>query len=221
MPPIPNMPPVTPHGTKERNKCHATKTLDHFMDLRRPIVTGPTYADKTSEANKLDPGEPPEHLEALGPLIPLEEWLIARVHTRMQAMTYRGAQYKYRGHHQLPQERADHAPPPARAATTARYSHLAASQPNRSAEHDQSFRTQLRIRHPVVTAWPRHLQANHRRYSDVTIDEDALTQLPDDGDVNAELQTQEVAPDDLEILVADIENDDLGYDVSVIPDLKA
>ncbi|KAG6296632.1 hypothetical protein E4U45_005701 [Claviceps purpurea] len=33
--------------------------------------------------------------------------------------------------------------------------------------------------------------------------------------------TQEVAPDDLEILVADIENDDLGYDVSVIPDLKA
>ncbi|KAG6212273.1 hypothetical protein E4U34_007075, partial [Claviceps purpurea] len=32
--------------------------------------------------------------------------------------------------------------------------------------------------------------------------------------------TQEVAPDDLEILVADIENDNLGYDVSVIPDLK-
>ncbi|KAG6257618.1 hypothetical protein E4U49_006751, partial [Claviceps purpurea] len=31
-----------------------------------------------SEANKLDPGEPPEHLEALGPLTPLEEWLIAR-----------------------------------------------------------------------------------------------------------------------------------------------
>ncbi|KAG5943861.1 hypothetical protein E4U59_007875 [Claviceps monticola] len=51
-----------------------------------------------SEANKLDPGEPPELLEALGPLTPLEEWLIARVHTRMQVMTYRGAQYKYRGH---------------------------------------------------------------------------------------------------------------------------
>ncbi|KAG6161251.1 hypothetical protein E4U27_001053, partial [Claviceps purpurea] len=30
-----------------------------------------------SEANELDPGEPPEHLEALGPLTPLEEWLIA------------------------------------------------------------------------------------------------------------------------------------------------
>ncbi|KAG5972537.1 hypothetical protein E4U58_006462, partial [Claviceps cyperi] len=51
-----------------------------------------------SEANELDPGEPPEHLEALGPLTPLEEWLIARVHTRMQVMTYRGVQYKYRGH---------------------------------------------------------------------------------------------------------------------------
>ncbi|KAG6123745.1 hypothetical protein E4U13_000036 [Claviceps humidiphila] len=37
---------------------------------------------------------------ALGPLTPLEEWLIARVHTRMQpqVMTYRSAQYKYRGH---------------------------------------------------------------------------------------------------------------------------
>ncbi|KAG6195709.1 hypothetical protein E4U35_008266, partial [Claviceps purpurea] len=110
-----------------------------------------------SEANELDPGEPPEHLEALGPLTPLEEWLIAR----------------------------------------------------------------LRVRRSVVTAWLRHLKENHRGYSDVTIDEDALSQLPDDGDVNAELQTHEVAPEDLEDLVADIENDDLGYDVSVIPDLGA
>ncbi|KAG6065301.1 hypothetical protein E4U16_000489 [Claviceps sp. LM84 group G4] len=39
--------------------------------------------------------------------------------------------------------------------------------------------------------------------------------------LNAELQTQEVAPEDLEDLVADIEDDDLGYDVSVIPDLDA
>ncbi|KAG5986647.1 hypothetical protein E4U52_008392 [Claviceps spartinae] len=37
-------------------------------------------------------------LEALEPLTSLEEWLIACVHTRMQVMTYRGAQYKYRGH---------------------------------------------------------------------------------------------------------------------------
>ncbi|KAG5956320.1 hypothetical protein E4U56_006642 [Claviceps arundinis] len=48
-----------------------------------------------SEAKELDPVEPPEHLSAL---TSLEEWLIARVHTRMQVMTYRGAQYKYCGH---------------------------------------------------------------------------------------------------------------------------
>ncbi|KAG6249060.1 hypothetical protein E4U23_002493 [Claviceps purpurea] len=35
MPPIPNMPPITPHETKKCNKCLATKTLDHFTDLRR------------------------------------------------------------------------------------------------------------------------------------------------------------------------------------------
>ncbi|KAG5951950.1 hypothetical protein E4U58_000976 [Claviceps cyperi] len=39
--------------------------------------------------------------------------------------------------------------------------------------------------------------------------------LPDDGDVNAEL------PEDLEDLIAETENDDLEYDVSVIPDLGA
>ncbi|KAG6071713.1 hypothetical protein E4U15_007351, partial [Claviceps sp. LM218 group G6] len=110
-----------------------------------------------SESNELDPGEPPEHLEALGPLTPLEEWLIAR----------------------------------------------------------------LRVRRPVVEAWLRHLQANHSGYSDVTIDEDALSQLPDDGDVNADLQTEDVDPADLEDLITEIENDDLGYDVSVIPNLGA
>ncbi|KAG5972378.1 hypothetical protein E4U58_006658 [Claviceps cyperi] len=35
MPPIPNLPRITPHGSKKCNKCLATKTLDHFTDLRR------------------------------------------------------------------------------------------------------------------------------------------------------------------------------------------
>ncbi|KAG5935904.1 hypothetical protein E4U60_002883 [Claviceps pazoutovae] len=81
------------------------------------------------EANELDPGEPPEHLEDLGPLTPLED--------------------------------------------------------------------------------------------DVTIDEDFLSQLPDDGDVHADLQTEDVDPTDLEDLITEIENDDLGHDVSVIPNLGA
>ncbi|KAG5951368.1 hypothetical protein E4U58_001189 [Claviceps cyperi] len=29
------MPPITPHGTKKYNECLATKTLDHFTDIRR------------------------------------------------------------------------------------------------------------------------------------------------------------------------------------------
>ncbi|KAG5931464.1 hypothetical protein E4U59_000281, partial [Claviceps monticola] len=74
----------------------------------------------------------------------------------------------------------------------------------------KQFRAQLRVRRPIVAAWLRHLKANHDGYSDVTIDEHALSQLPDDGDVNAELQTETGDPEDLEDLIAEIENDDLG-----------
>ncbi|KAG6315654.1 hypothetical protein E4U44_001228 [Claviceps purpurea] len=156
-------------------------------------------------------------------LTPLEEWLIARVHARTQVMTHRGAQYKYRGHiisfpknvptmhHCLP------VPPGQLLDILILRSRNQTDQPNMI---NQS-RTQLRVRRPVVAAWLRHLKANHDGYSDVTIDEDVFSQLPDDGDVNAELQTKDVGPEDLEYLIAEIENDDLGYDVSAIPDLGA
>ncbi|KAG5953375.1 hypothetical protein E4U58_000447 [Claviceps cyperi] len=140
----------------------------------------------------------------------------------MQVMTYRGAQYKYSGHiikfpknvptmhHCLPV-------PPGLLDILILRPRNQTDQPNMI----NQFRAQLRVRRPVVAAWLRHLKANHDGYSDVTIDEDALSQLPDDGDVNAELQTETVDPEDLEDLIAEIENDDLGYDVSVIPDLGA
>ncbi|KAG5951246.1 hypothetical protein E4U58_001256 [Claviceps cyperi] len=119
-----------------------------------------------SEANELDLGEPPEHLEALGPLTPLEEWLISRVHTRMQTM-----------HHCLPV-------PPGQLDIFILRPRNQTDQPNMI----NQFRAQLRVRRPVVAAWLRHLKANHDGYSDVTSDEDALSQLPDDGNVNAELR---------------------------------
>ncbi|KAG6054105.1 hypothetical protein E4U17_004053 [Claviceps sp. LM77 group G4] len=43
------------------------------------------------------------------------------------------------------------------------------------------------------------------RHRDITIDEDILSHLPDDGDMNAELQTEEVEPVDLEDLIAEID----------------
>ncbi|KAG6136665.1 hypothetical protein E4U38_001272 [Claviceps purpurea] len=52
--------------------------------------------------------------------------------------------------------------------------------------------------------------------ADVTIDEDVLSQLLDDGGVNADLQTEDVDLAVLEDLVTEIENDDL-----VIPNLGA
>ncbi|KAG6070691.1 hypothetical protein E4U16_004371, partial [Claviceps sp. LM84 group G4] len=50
-----------------------------------------------------------------------------------------------------------------------------------------------------------HLKANHSGHRDITIDEDILSHLPDDGDMNAELQTEEVEPVDLEDLIAEID----------------
>ncbi|KAG5961044.1 hypothetical protein E4U58_004422 [Claviceps cyperi] len=154
-----------------------------------------------SETNELDPGEPPEHLDALRPLTPVVGWLIACVHTRMQVMTYRRAQYKYCGHiisfpknvstmhHRLPV-------PPGQL-------NFPRNQTDQSIMIN-GFRTQPCVRRPVVVAWLRHLQANHDRYSDVTIDEYFLSQLPDDVDVNADLQTEDVDPADLEDVITEI-----------------
>ncbi|KAG5916031.1 hypothetical protein E4U61_004005 [Claviceps capensis] len=48
-------------------------------------------------------------------------------------------------------------------------------------------------------------QVRHYEDTDITIDEDVLSHSPDDGDVNAELQREEVEPVDLEDLIAEID----------------
>ncbi|KAG5960782.1 hypothetical protein E4U58_004519 [Claviceps cyperi] len=50
-----------------------------------------------------------------------------------------------------------------------------------------------------------HVKANLSVHGDITIDEDVSSQLPDDGDVNAELQTEDVEPVDLKDLITEID----------------
>ncbi|KAG6213459.1 hypothetical protein E4U48_003533 [Claviceps purpurea] len=128
------MPHKLVHNYSQLNSTGRPASVRGVRRIMQPEygVKNPQLPALWSKANGLDPGEPPEHLEALGPLTPLEEWLIAPVHTRMQVMTYRGAQYLcttvISSAHQLPQERADDALPPVRAARIAQYSHIEASQ---------------------------------------------------------------------------------------------
>ncbi|KAG6152723.1 hypothetical protein E4U37_003593 [Claviceps purpurea] len=69
------------------------------------------------------------------------------------------------------------------------------------------FRTQVHVRLLVVRQWLRHLEANQSGYGDITIDEEVLSRLPDNGDVNAEIQTEDVNAVNLGELIPEIEND--------------
>ncbi|KAG5936321.1 hypothetical protein E4U59_005076 [Claviceps monticola] len=141
----------------------------------------------------------------------------SQVNSTGRPASVRGVRRIMQSEYGLPQERADDALPPGQL-------DILILRPRKQTDQSDTinqFRTQLRVRHPIVAAWPRHLQASHDGYSDVTIDEDFLSQLPDDGDVNADLQTEDVDAADLEDLITEIENDDLGHDVSVISNLGA
>ncbi|KAG6217908.1 hypothetical protein E4U50_002583 [Claviceps purpurea] len=309
MPPIPNMPPITPHETKKCNKCLATKTLDHFTDLRRAfgviritvqcdtcrakcaarrkatrrddgngdgtspsssvprsgqhrsatvsgeskfetdMFTPPVESNNVLQTPRAPANHPPDVPHPGLPLDPVQvageldvpcltdadqrllrnferalaknklmewprcliRWLTIELNRETGICQDCTKDDTFRARNpQLP----------------ALWSEANGLDPGEPPEHLEAFghphpSRRLRVRRPVVAAWLRHLKANHDGYSDVTIDEDVLSQLPDDGDVNAELQTKDVGPEDLEYLIAEIENDDLGYDVSAIPDLGA
>ncbi|KAG6262727.1 hypothetical protein E4U49_002904 [Claviceps purpurea] len=59
------------------------------------------------------------------------------------------------------------------------------------------IRIQLNVRRLIVRQWLDCLKEIHSDYSDITTGEVILSQLPDNIDVNAELQTENVDPVDL------------------------
>ncbi|PCD20094.1 hypothetical protein FGRA07_11796 [Fusarium graminearum] len=141
-----------------------------------------------SAANKLDPGDFPEHLPEL---TQVEEMLISRVHAFVQVMTYRGQQYRYKGHvihflkdvgqiyDQLPLLPRDLDIFILRPANQTKQPHMI-----------RQFRGQSRVRQQVIRTWLEHLKQNHPGYADVEVNEQALSQLPVDGDVADQLATE-------------------------------
>ncbi|KAG6236454.1 hypothetical protein E4U48_004772 [Claviceps purpurea] len=132
-----------------------------------------------SEANELDTGEPPAHLPTLLPLT---------TSGSLRVCTYPCASHPPTMHHRLdvPQGNSIFS-------SCGLASHYQTDQPRIIPQ----IRIQLNVRRLVVRQWLDCLKESHSDYSDITTGEVLLGQLPDNIDVNAELQTENVDPVDL------------------------
>ncbi|KAG6316323.1 hypothetical protein E4U44_000777, partial [Claviceps purpurea] len=183
------MPHKLVHNYSQLNSTGRPASVRGVRRIMQPEygVKNPQLPALWSKANELDPGEPPEHLEALGPhpsrgvahcacalsWRPLPSTYVPRSYRQLISFPKNVPTMHYRL-----------SVPPGQLNILILRPRKQTDQPNTI----NRFRIQLHVRRPVVAAWLRHLQANHDGYSEVTIDEDFLSQLPDDGDVNADLR---------------------------------
>lgn len=166
-------------------------------------------ADFFTAENHLDCGDIPEHLPELSQV---EEMMIARVHVHVQVMCVRGQQYKYRGHvinflrdigkvySQLPRLPEELDVIIVRPANTADNTYM-----------QRQFRRDFRVRQAAIRIWLDFLNQNHPSYRDIVIDEQALSQLPADGNVMNRIITEESAAVDAQNEVDP--DDDQSHDV--------
>jgi hypothetical protein len=182
-------------------------------DKRRPDEPYFFSAD-----NQLDFGTVPTELPQL---TPIEESLIARVHVHVNIMLVRGQQYKYRGHvvhflrevglvyHQLPLLPQELNTVLLRPANTSSHAMLS-----------RQFTRQFRVRRQPVTIWLNYLRRHHPGYRCIVIDEERLSQLPEDGNVldaipRSQVEATDVGPEDDQEAEPDLE------DEVAVPDLLA
>jgi hypothetical protein len=145
--------------------------------------------------NEIDPGIVPAYLPAL---TQVEEIVIAQSHIQMMIKHYRGYQYQYTGHcvsfvqeivktvSILPNflEELD----------------IILLYLSRQAVDDLQFQRQFihdfRVRKGCILTWLQFLKAHHPDYQYITICNDQVQSLPDDGDVSHLFLTLEVGDDD-------------------------
>lgn len=143
---------------------------------------------KFSIDNDMDPGAVPFHLPHL---FMAEEMLIARAHVLMNFRRVRGCQYKYSGHvvnfmqntakiinwlPSLPTELQVIILKPSSASA------------KDSAPH-QAFANTFRVRRKNVEVWLNFLVVHHLDYQNIMVDQERLSQLPEDETVMDELET--------------------------------
>ncbi|KAL6405464.1 transposase [Ilyonectria robusta] len=168
--------------------------------------------------NQLDFGPVPTELPQL---TPIEQSLIARVHVHVNIMLVRGQQYKYRGHvvhflhevglvyHQLPLLPQEVNTVLLRPANTSSHAMLS-----------RQFTRQFRVRRQPVAIWLNYLRRHHSGYRCIIIDEERLSQLPQEGNVldaipRSQVEATDVGPEDDQEAEPDLE------DEVAVPDLLA
>ncbi|KJZ69841.1 hypothetical protein HIM_10769 [Hirsutella minnesotensis 3608] len=171
-----------------------------------------------SAENQLDFGPVSARLPEL---TPTEEALIARVHVHVNIMLVRGQQYKYRGHvvhflrevglvyNQLPLLPRELNTVLLRPANTSSHANLS-----------RQFTRQFRVRRQAVMIWLDYLRHHHPGYRCIVIDEERLSQLPEEGNVldaipQSQVEAADVGPEEDQEAEPDLE------DAAAVPDLLA
>ena len=156
------------------NVCHRCQLKD--KDKEPPLL---------SDANEMDPGEVPEHLPALSQV---EEMLIARVHLHLEAKRIRGLQYQYTGHTVCFMNNStklyDTIP------LLPRHLDLFLLRPPQSGGPlPRQYLNDFKVNRSKIVQWLTFLKRNCPAYRDILIDANALSQLPEDGNVLDDILT--------------------------------
>jgi hypothetical protein len=185
---------------------------------RKDEKRGPDEPYFFSAENQLDFGPVPTRLPEL---TPTEEALIARVHVHVNIMLVRGQQYKYRGHvvhflrevglvyNQLPLLPQELNTVLLRPANTSSHANLS-----------RQFTRQFRVRRQAVMIWLDYLRHHHPGYRCIVIDDERLSQLPEDGNVvdaipQSQVEAADVGPEEDQEAEPELE------DAAAVPDLLA
>jgi hypothetical protein len=150
--------------------------------------------------NKMDPGDIPAFLPKL---TQIEEMIIARSHVQMTVFRYRGHQYHYSGHcvsfMQTLVKMVDVLPNlPSELDIVV----LRPSDPifEGDSRYKRQFKGSFRVRKNHVKTWLVYLRRNHSDYRYISICDERLAALPEDGDVSSSFQT---ITEDMDELQAD------------------
>ncbi|KAF5139524.1 hypothetical protein E5D57_003320 [Metarhizium anisopliae] len=182
---------------------------------RKDDKRGPEEPYFFSVDNQLDFGSVPTQLPQL---TPTEESLIGRVHVHVNIMLVRGQQYKYRGHvvHFLREVGLVYNQLP----LLPQELNTVLLRPSNHANLSRQFTRQFRVRRQPVAIWLNYLRRHHPGYRCIVIDEERLSQLPQDGNVlddipQSQVEAAEVGPEEDEEAEPDLE------DEAAVPDLLA
>ncbi|KJK85038.1 hypothetical protein H633G_11133 [Metarhizium anisopliae BRIP 53284] len=185
---------------------------------RKDEKRGPDEPYFFSAENHLDFGPVPTRLPEL---TPTEESLIARVHVHVNIMLVRGQQYRYRGHvvHFLREVGLVYNQLP----LLPQELNTVLLRPDNTSSHanlSRQFTRQFRVRRQAVMIWLDYLRHHHPGYRCIVIDDERLSQLPEDGNVvdaipQSQVEAADVGPEE------DPEAEPELEDAAAVPDLLA